>query len=104
MASSIEEIIGATIIVAISAVAVSKYRIFGISIANVLSIFLILVLAWKNGVLVGSTIGVSIGLILGIIGIPLGILSGIFAIYILVNVVNYILKDYVSSGTLLSFW
>lgn len=43
------------------------------------------------------------GFILGIIGIPLGILSGIFAIYILVNVVNYILKDYVSSGTLLTY-
>ena len=43
------------------------------------------------------------GVILGIIGIPLGILSGIFAIYILVNVVNYILKDYVSSGSLLTY-
>ena len=43
------------------------------------------------------------GFILGIIGIPLGILSGIFAIYILVNVVNYILKDYVSRGTLLTY-
>lgn len=43
------------------------------------------------------------GFILGLIGIPLGILSGIFAIYILVNVVNYILKDYVSSGTLLTY-
>ena len=43
------------------------------------------------------------GFILAIIGIPLGILSGIFAIYILVNVVNYILKDYVSSGTLLTY-
>lgn len=43
------------------------------------------------------------GFILGIIGIPLGILSGIFAIYILVNVVNYILKDYVSKGTLLTY-
>ena len=43
------------------------------------------------------------GFILGLIGIPLGILSGIFAIYILVNVVNYILKDYVSRGTLLTY-
>ncbi len=43
------------------------------------------------------------GFILGIIGIPLGILSGIFAIYILVNVVNYILKDYVSRSTLLTY-
>ena len=43
------------------------------------------------------------GFILGIIGIPLGILSGVLAIYILVNVVNYILKDYVSRGTLLTY-
>ena len=43
------------------------------------------------------------GFILGLIGIPLGILSGVFAIYVLVNVVNYILKDYVSKGTLLTF-
>ena len=43
------------------------------------------------------------GFILGIIGIPIGILSGVFAIYILVNVVNYILKDYISEGTLLTY-
>ena len=43
------------------------------------------------------------GFILGLIGIPLGIISGVFAIYILVNVVNYILKDYISEGTLLTF-
>lgn len=43
------------------------------------------------------------GFILGLIGIPIGILSGVFAIYILVNVVNYILKDYISKGTLLTY-
>ena len=76
-AFSIEEIIGATVLVAIAAVSLTKYRIFGISIANVLSIFLILVLAWRNGVLVGSTIGISLGLILGIVGAitPLQVLS-----------------------------
>lgn len=76
-AFTIEEIIGATVLVAVAAVAVSGYRIFGISIANVLSIFLILLLAWKNGVLVGSTIGISIGLVLGVIGsvTPLQVLA-----------------------------
>lgn len=34
------------------------------------------------------------GLILGCIGIPIGVASGIFAIDILLKVVNYILKDY----------
>lgn len=76
-AFTIEEIIGATVLVSIATVAVSTYRIFGMSIANILAMFLILVLAWKNGVLVGSTIGISIGLILGIIGIitPLQVLA-----------------------------
>ena len=32
-------------------------------------------------------------LVLGIIGIPLGILSGIFAVFVLINLVNYILGD-----------
>ena len=43
------------------------------------------------------------GFILGIIGIPLGILSGILAIYILVQVVNYILKDFVTNSSLLMY-
>ena len=43
------------------------------------------------------------GFILGIIGIPLGILSGILAIYILVQVVNYILKDFVTNSSLLTY-
>ena len=43
------------------------------------------------------------GFILGLIGIPLGIISGVLAIYVLVNVVNYILKDYISEGTLLTY-
>lgn len=84
-AFTIEEVIGATALVAIAAVAVSRYRVFGISIANIFSILLILILAWKNGVLVGSTIGITIGLVLGVIGAitPLQVLafavSGMFA-------------------------
>lgn len=37
------------------------------------------------------------GFTLGLIGIPLGIVSGIFAIDILLKVVNYILKDYIDN-------
>lgn len=75
-AFAIEEIIGATVIISLAAVSVSQYRVFGMSIANIMAIFLILVLAWKNGVLVGSTIGISLGLILGVAGViaPLQVL------------------------------
>jgi len=77
-AFAIEEIIGATVIVSLAAVSVSQYRVFGMSIANILSIFLILVLAWKNGVLVGSTIGISLGIIGSFVGI-----------YIVLQILNY---------------
>lgn len=40
------------------------------------------------------------GFVLGIIGIPLGILSGIFAIDILLKVVNYILREYINDTEL----
>lgn len=43
------------------------------------------------------------GFILGIIGIPLGILGGTLAIYVLVNLVNFILGDYISGGILLVY-
>lgn len=41
------------------------------------------------------------GLILGLIGIPLGILSGILAIDVLLNLVNYILKEYINNTELI---
>ena len=34
------------------------------------------------------------GLILGLIGIPLGILSGFFAVFVLIQIVNSLLGDY----------
>lgn len=40
------------------------------------------------------------GFLLGIIGIPLGILSGIFAIYILLKIVNCILGEYINNTEL----
>ena len=84
-AFSIEEVIGATILVAISASALDSISIFGVSITNVICIFMILALSLRSGVLVGATTGISIGLILGILGIatPIQILaysiSGFFA-------------------------
>lgn len=41
------------------------------------------------------------GIVLGLIGIPLGILSGIFAIDILLKIVNYILEEYINDTELI---
>ena len=66
---SIEEIIGATIIVSIATAAFNNFSFFGLSISNIVAIFMILALSYRSGILVGGTTGISVGLILGILGI-----------------------------------
>ena len=59
-AFTIEELIGASLILAISVGAFGDFNLFGFSIKNILSILIVLVLGWKNGILVGTTAGVTI--------------------------------------------
>lgn len=66
-AFSIEEVLGASLMIAISVGAFGDLNVFGFSIRNILSILIVLILGWKNGVLVGTTAGVTIGVTFGII-------------------------------------
>lgn len=66
-AFSIEEVLGASLIFAIAVGAFGDLSIYGFSIRNILSILIVLILGWKNGVLVGTTAGVTIGVTLGVI-------------------------------------
>ena len=66
-AFSIEEVIGASLLISIAISALGNIGIFGLTIRNILSILIVLILGWKNGVLVGTTAGVTIGVTLGII-------------------------------------
>lgn len=79
-AFSIEEILGASLILSISASAFGNLSILGFSIRNVISIFIVLVLGWKNGVLVGTTAGVTIGVTLGVITSADAIMVAAYAI------------------------
>lgn len=67
-AFSIEEVIGASIILAITVSAFGDLQIFGLAIREILSIIIILILGWKHGILLGATSGITIGAVLGIIG------------------------------------
>lgn len=67
MAYSIEEVLGMSLLLSIALCAFGDISIFGFSVRNVLSIFIVLVLGWKNGILVGTTAGATIGVTLGII-------------------------------------
>ena len=66
-AFSIEEVIGASLLLSIAISAIGDITILGLSIRNILCILIVLVLGWKNGILVGTTAGVTIGVTLGII-------------------------------------
>lgn len=66
-AFSIEEILGASLMLAIAVGAFGELSVFGFSIRNILSILIVLILGWKNGVLVGTTAGVTIGVTVGVI-------------------------------------
>ena len=66
-AFSIEEVLGASLLLSIAVTSFGDTSILGFSIRNILSILIVLILGWKNGVLVGTTAGVTIGVTMGVI-------------------------------------
>ena len=66
-AFSIEEIIGTSLLIAIAISAFGELSIFGYSIRNILSVLVVLILGWQNGILVGATSGVTIGVVIAIV-------------------------------------
>lgn len=76
---SIEEVIGATLMVSIAGTCFGNIEVIGLQISNVISILLVLILGWKNGILIGTTSGVTVGVVLGIITNSDPILIAVFA-------------------------
>ncbi len=86
---SIEELMGASMLLAIALSALTPIHIFNFSVKNILCILIVLILGWKNGMLVGATGGITVGIVLGIIdsGNPImiaafaisGLLAGLFS-------------------------
>lgn len=63
-AFTVEEVIGASLLISIAIYSLHGLNIFGLSISNILSIMLVLFLGWKNGMLIGATAGITIGMVL----------------------------------------
>lgn len=63
-AFTVEEIVGASLMISIATCAFGNLSILGFSIKTVLSIFIVLVLGWKKGILIGGTAGITIGAVL----------------------------------------
>lgn len=79
-AFTIEEVMGTSLLLAIAISAFGDFSIFGFSLKNILSILIVLILGWKNGILVGATGGITIGVVLGIIGGSEPLMIAVYAV------------------------
>lgn len=66
-AFTVEEVMGTSLLLSLATTALENLTIFGFRISNILSILIVLVLGWKNGMLVGATGGITIGVVLGVV-------------------------------------
>lgn len=84
-AFTIEELVASTIIIAVTSLAFNELNILSINISNVIIIFMIMILGWKNGMMVGATCGIATGIVVGFsadtsfIEILMFAVSGIFS-------------------------
>lgn len=112
-AFSIEELIGTSLLISIAISALGDINIYNISISNVLCIFLIMVMGWKNGMLVGATLGITIGVTVGLIfneepmliatyafsGLLAGILSRFGKIGVIIGfILGNVILTYIANG------
>ncbi len=110
---SIEEVMGASLMLAIAANCLGNLSIFEFSIRNILSILIVLVMGWKNGMLVGATTGITIGTVVGILngqspimlaayaisGMIAGLLNKLGKIGVIVGfIIGNIVLSYVTNG------
>lgn len=77
---SIEEVIGASLLIAIAVSALGNLSVFTYSIKNIVCIFIVLYLGFRNGILVGATGGITIGIVLSLVGGGEAILIATYAI------------------------
>ena len=104
---------GSALLLAIAVNCLGNLSIFGYSIRNILSILIVLVMGWKNGMLVGATTGITIGTVLGILngqdptmlaayaisGLVAGLLNKLGKIGVIVGfIIGNIILSYVANG------
>lgn len=99
-AFTIEEVMGTSLLLAIAVTVFGDLNIFGFSIKNILSILIVLVLGWKNGVLVGATGGITIGVVLGVIT---GTESIMIAAYAISGLIAGLLNRFGRIGVIVGF-
>ena len=64
-AFTVEEVVGASLMLTIALCSLGDFAIFGFEVKTVLSILIVLILGWKKGILIGAASGITIGAVIG---------------------------------------
>lgn len=99
-AFTLEELIAGVIIIAIASISFSSLNVFSLSITNIIIIFMIMVLGWKYGMVVGAVSGISIGLATSIVDGTSFVQISMFAIS---GIMSGILNKFGKLGVIIGF-
>ena len=97
---SVEEVIGASLLIAIAVSALGNLNVFSFSLKNIICIFIVLYLGWRNGILVGATSGITVGVVLSIIG---GGEEVLIAAYAISGMIAGLLNKFGKIGVIIGF-
>ncbi|MBS4534692.1 stage II sporulation protein E [Clostridium sp. D2Q-14] len=95
-----EEMISAVIMISVGVAGIGGISIFGLSIMDVVGIFLILFFSYTRGVTMGTVIGVNIGLISSMSQVDM---PYIISIYAIAGLLSGVFKDIGKIGTIIGF-
>ncbi len=95
-----EELIGSVIIISIASIVLNKINIFSLNISNIIIIFMIMVLGWKHGMMVGAVTGISVGLSISLIDGTSFVQISMFAIS---GILSGILNRFGKIGVIIGF-
>ncbi len=105
-----EELIGSVIIVAIASIVFNKLNIFSLNISNIIIIFMIMVLGWKYGMMIGAVTGIAVGVSISLIDGTSFVQISMFAISgILSGLLNRfgkigVIIGFILGNAMLTYW
>ena len=105
-----EELIASVIIIAIASVVLNGLNIFSLNISNIIIIFMIMVLGWKYGMMIGAVTGIAVGLSISLIDGTSFVQISMFAISgILSGILNRfgkigVIIGFILGNAILTYW
>lgn len=99
-AFTIEELIAGVLIISIASVSLKDINIFSLNLSNIIIIFMIMVLGWKNGMVTGAVSGISIGLAISFVDGTSLVQIAMFAIS---GILSGLLNRFGKIGVILGF-